>query len=269
MLLPAEIDTPPFGIGQQPSEARQVDVLNVFDDGSFADHTGDLTSTALTGFGMGPGVTYTGRTSFGEPGSYPGGISYGTITVDANGDFVTDASKTTIEVLNIMLGQGNDTLTIHSTMIPGPDQPADDKLPVGIPALHGGLTLVQGGGNALLAGDRHVHLGARHRRHRHPDPHRRRVVARRRLRGRPAHHAAGQRGLRRLHDHRVRRHRRADDACAGPLWALRPPAPWPARSRSTTPRRPRPATCASAATTSSSWTAPASAPVRPARPRRS
>ena len=54
VILPHEVNTPPFGIGQQPSEARQVDVLNVFDDGSRADQTGDLTSTALTGFGMGP-----------------------------------------------------------------------------------------------------------------------------------------------------------------------------------------------------------------------
>ncbi|HTM84726.1 MAG TPA: hypothetical protein VL179_07450, partial [Mycobacterium sp.] len=150
VILPHEVNTPPFGIGQQPSEARQVDVLNVFDDGSRADQTGDLTSTALTGFGMGPAITFAGTTSWGEPNAFPGGISYGTISVDANGNFVTDASKTTIEVLNVMLGQGNDRLIVHSTMIPGPDQAIDDKLPTGIPSLHGGLTVLQGGGNALL-----------------------------------------------------------------------------------------------------------------------
>ncbi|WP_417374531.1 beta strand repeat-containing protein, partial [Glutamicibacter protophormiae] len=150
VILPGELNTPPFGIGQQPSEARQIDVLNIYDDGSLADQHGDLTSTTLTGLGMGPSVTFPGPTSWGEPSTVPGGISYGTITVDAAGDVITDASKTTIEVLNIMLGQGNDTLTIHSTMIPGPDQAADDKLPVGIPSLYGGLTMVQGGGNSLL-----------------------------------------------------------------------------------------------------------------------
>ena len=57
----------------------------------------------------------------------------------------------TIEVLNILLGEGNDRLTIRSTLVPGADTAEDDKLPAGIPALHGGLTTVHGGGNALLA----------------------------------------------------------------------------------------------------------------------
>ncbi|MDA8440737.1 MAG: hypothetical protein M0Z51_18020, partial [Propionibacterium sp.] len=151
VIAPHEINTPPFGIGQQPSEARQIDVLNIYNDGARENLSGDLTSTALTGFGMGPSVTFPDRTAFGEPNSFPGGISYGTIHVDpVTGDYITSNSVSTIEILNIMLGQGNDTLTIHSTLKPGPDQAVDDKLAVGIPSLYGALTLVQGGGNALL-----------------------------------------------------------------------------------------------------------------------
>lgn len=164
VILPGEINTPPFGIGQQPSEALQVDVLNIYDDGSLAGGHGDLTSTTLTGFGMGEAVSFdpaaapsynpaagtSGTTTHGEPLTFPGGISYGSIRLDAQGRIITSGSTTTIEVLNLLLGQGNDTLTIHSTMIPGADQAIDDKLPTGIPALHGGLTVVHGGGNALL-----------------------------------------------------------------------------------------------------------------------
>ncbi len=151
VIAPHEINTPPFGIGQQPSEARQVDVLNIYNDGAHENLSGDLTSTALTGFGMGPSITFPGQTAFGEPNTFPGGISYGTIHVDpVTGAYSSSNSLSTIEILNIMLGQGNDTLTIHSTLKPGPDQAADDKLAVGIPSLYGALTLVQGGGNALL-----------------------------------------------------------------------------------------------------------------------
>ena len=139
VILPAEFNTPPFGIAQQPSEAKQIDTLNVYDDGSRADSSGTLSSTSLTGFGMGTGLTFPNGTAFGEPASLPGGITFG------------DATGTTIEILNVMLGQGNDALNITGTPTPAPDKAADDKLPVGIPSLYGVLTLVQGGGNSLLA----------------------------------------------------------------------------------------------------------------------
>ncbi|MGH3049730.1 MAG: beta strand repeat-containing protein [Gaiellaceae bacterium] len=151
VILPLEVDTPPYGIAQQPSEAKQIDVLNIYDDGSHEDQTGTLSSTALTGLGMGPDLTFPGTTAFGEPNSFPGGISYGTISVDSDGNFTTDGSVSTIEVLNVMLGQGNDTLNVTGTLQQGADQASDDKLPVGIPSLYGALTLVQGGGNSLLA----------------------------------------------------------------------------------------------------------------------
>ena len=83
---------------------------------------------------------------FGEPITFPGGISYGRITVDANGQILTDASTSTIEVLNLLLGEGNDRLTVTSTLVPGADRNPDGSL--GAVAVHGGITTVHGGGNA-------------------------------------------------------------------------------------------------------------------------
>jgi Ca2+-binding RTX toxin-like protein len=145
ILLPGEANAPLFGIGQQPPESGPVDVLNVFDDSSQQDQTGELTATGLTGFGMSTGLTFPSATAFGEPATFPGGISFGTIATDpATGRILTDATRTTIEVLNVLLGQGNDRLTIASTLVPGPDPQT------GVPSDHGGITAVHGGGNALL-----------------------------------------------------------------------------------------------------------------------
>ena len=150
VMLPDETNAPLFQIAQQPPEAQQVDVLNVFDDSSREDRTGTMTATALTGFGMGGDVDFSGLLGageimpFGEPSAYPGGISYGSITWDpVTETFATDASTSTIEVLNVLLGEGNDTLTIESTLVPGPDG-------TGAVAVHGGITVVHGGGNSLL-----------------------------------------------------------------------------------------------------------------------
>jgi hypothetical protein len=44
----------------------------------------------------------------------------------------------------VMLGEGNDTFTVSSTLKPGAD------VSTGIPALHGGITAIHGGGNSLL-----------------------------------------------------------------------------------------------------------------------
>ncbi len=154
VLLPGEGNGPVFGVAPQPPEWQQIDTLNVYGDGSHQDQTGTLTSTALTGLSMGPDVDLRyllaagAPVPFGEPGFYPGGISYGTIKLDAGGHFSTDNNVSTIEVLNILLGQGNDHLTIVSTLVPGPDY-----LPDGTPgraAAHGGLTTVNGGGASLL-----------------------------------------------------------------------------------------------------------------------
>src|SRR5262249_25400884 len=113
---------------------------------------------------------FFGGTAFGEPMIVPQGISYSTIVVtkDANGHEVIDPSSTstTIEVVNLLLGKGNDHLTISSTMVPGPHHTNSDSgpaiddehfpLPPGVdpdntPSAHGGITTVHGGGNHTLA----------------------------------------------------------------------------------------------------------------------
>src|SRR6185503_10020673 len=94
-------------------------------------------------------VRSTCASPFNEPGIYPGGISYGSISLDAFGKFTPDGSLSTIEIVNILLGAGNDHLTIASTLQPGGDfNPIDGTR--GQLAHHGGITAVHGGGNALL-----------------------------------------------------------------------------------------------------------------------
>src|SRR5205823_3355443 len=137
--------SPPFGIAQQPSEAQQVDVLNLYDDGSQQDQTGTLSQISLTGFGMGTGLTFA-HPAFGEPATLPGGIQFGQDACPAGSAYAANTC-TTIEILNLMLGQGNDNLTITGTLQASLDQPADDKLPTAIPSLFGTMELVQGGGN--------------------------------------------------------------------------------------------------------------------------
>ena len=114
---PARADAALFEIPAQAPESSQIDVLNVFNDSSQADGVGTMTSTTLTGFGMSKGLTFDGGTAFGEPATFPGGISFGTIGF-VNGQFTTDGAKSTIEVLNVLLGQGNDKLTITGTLDP-------------------------------------------------------------------------------------------------------------------------------------------------------
>ncbi|HZK06225.1 MAG TPA: hypothetical protein VFC82_10350 [Actinomycetaceae bacterium] len=104
--LPGEKDAPGFSVAAQASEGRQIDVLNIFNDSSRQNGSGILTSTNLSGFGMGGDLVFTGSNPFGDPVSYAGGISFGT------------AAGTSIEVLNLLLGEGNDTLDIQGTLNP-------------------------------------------------------------------------------------------------------------------------------------------------------
>ncbi|MEY2518223.1 MAG: large repetitive protein, partial [bacterium] len=149
VLLPGEGNGPLFRVAPQPPESQQVDTLNVFTDSSQEDLVGTLTATALSGLNMSGPLDFSalipggGTMPFGDPVSYPGGISFGTITF-VGGKFVTDAATSTIEVLNVLLGEGNDQLTIASTLVGGPDPST------GIVAVHGGITTVHGGGNSRL-----------------------------------------------------------------------------------------------------------------------
>ena len=190
-MLPGETDALAFGIANQPPENQQVNVLNIFDDGSQQDQTGTLSSTTLTGFGMGPGVDYShhagycvpspdnptqcangvagtcipdatltsclNHPTFGEPPIFPSGVSFGSITVNpVTNQILTNAALTSIQVLNLMMGQGNDHLLVTGSLVPGSysnDDGTPCNNPDGTPCtfLQGGITTVNGGGASQLA----------------------------------------------------------------------------------------------------------------------
>ena len=148
LLLPGESNKSLFGIAPQPSEATQIDVLNVYADSSIENLTGEMSSTTITGLNMTAGLDFGtqgfSQTAFGESLEVAGGISFGTISIGNDGTIVSDDGVSTIEVVNVMLGEGNDTFTINGTLKPGADAST------GVPAVHGGITAVHGGGNSLL-----------------------------------------------------------------------------------------------------------------------
>jgi len=115
--LPGEKDGPLFSIATQAPESRQIAVLNIFNDSSQQDLAGVMTSTTLTGFGTAKELVFPSSNPFGEPTTVPGGISYGTISYDGS-QYATDGGKTSIEVLNVLLGSGNDSLDIQGTLDP-------------------------------------------------------------------------------------------------------------------------------------------------------
>ncbi len=125
LKLPGEQDGPLFAIATQAPESKQIDVLNVYGDGSVAHHWGVMTSTTLRGLGMAKdldfGPSYGGgegeQETFGEPQIFPGGISFGSVSF-VDGEYETDGGKSTIEVLNLFLGSGNDRLDIQGTLQP-------------------------------------------------------------------------------------------------------------------------------------------------------
>ena len=126
LKLPGEEDGPLFKIGTQPPESKQIDVLNVFNDGSVQNRTGTLTSTHLTGLGLpgdldfGPNFSTGNAQTFGESVIFPGGIGFGTMQF-VDGTFDSNNASSTIEVVNLMLGIGNDHLDVQGTL--DPDDP--------------------------------------------------------------------------------------------------------------------------------------------------
>jgi Ca2+-binding RTX toxin-like protein len=155
LKLAGEKDGPLFGIGTQPSESQQVDVLNIYDDSSQADGTFTLTPTNLSGPGL-PGALPPRGAVFGEPSSVPAGISFGQVTFTRDPvtgrvtGIATDATRSTIEVLNILLGSGNDTMRIDGTLLAAPEDDGNPATTPNPPAVHGTLTVVHGGGNTRL-----------------------------------------------------------------------------------------------------------------------
>ena len=99
-----------------------------------------------------------------SPASTPAASATARSRIDANGIFTTDGTLSTIEIVNILLGAGNDHLAIQSTLQPGGDfNPITGQR--GELAHHGGITAVHGGGNALLKVDGHVRPRRADRRH--------------------------------------------------------------------------------------------------------
>jgi Ca2+-binding RTX toxin-like protein len=114
VILPTEFDSGPRELHYgELDELDSIDVLNVFNDGSLAPDLGVLTEDNLFISGMGPGVSFE-SSHFGTI-ELPAGISY-----------------SDIEVLEIMLGQGNDLFTVESTLRTD--------------GYHGGITVIHGGG---------------------------------------------------------------------------------------------------------------------------
>ena len=78
LKLPGEADGPLFKIGTQPPESKQIDVLNLFNDGSKQNRSGTMTSTTLSGLGLpkdldfGPVYSSGNPQTFGEPADLPG-----------------------------------------------------------------------------------------------------------------------------------------------------------------------------------------------------
>jgi hypothetical protein len=133
--LPGEKDAFLIAIGAQPPESQQIDVLNIYNDGSKADTVGVMTETTLSGFGMGPDLVFPNVTGplYGEgpEGAGPqtlifkGGISFGKVNFGSNG-VTNDSTVSTIEVVNVMLGEGNDKLLVTGTLNPAPHVSAEN-----------------------------------------------------------------------------------------------------------------------------------------------
>ena len=149
--LPGEGDAPLFEIGPQPPESEQIDILNVFNDSSQMDRTATITATNLSGLGMARDLEFPAdSTAHGEPNVFPGGISYGRIVYDPETEtYSTDGAFTSIEVLNILLGSGNDEVTIESTLQPALEDDDDPSTGDVLPA-YGVLTVLHAGGNSKV-----------------------------------------------------------------------------------------------------------------------
>ena len=148
IIFPTEINTALPTVPSSGSfDLDAIDVLNIFDDSSQQDKAGSfgavtfggrLTSTNLSGLGMSQGLSFaaSGNNRFNEPTTFAGGITYGVETVDPATGVRSPMSE--IEVFNLMLGSGDDQVTVESTLLTN--------------ATHGGLTTLHGGGNTLKAG---------------------------------------------------------------------------------------------------------------------
>ena len=99
VMLPTETDEPLPVQDVATDESVQTDVLNVFNDGSIQADTGSLSADNISGLGMGGDLTLNrGTASVPDLVTYIGGINYAGI-----------------EVVDLLLGQDDDTFTVEST----------------------------------------------------------------------------------------------------------------------------------------------------------
>ncbi|MBI3917574.1 MAG: hypothetical protein HY322_11275 [Betaproteobacteria bacterium] len=151
LKLPGEADDFLIAIGQQPPESQQIDVLNIFNDTSKEDGNGVMSETTLRGFNMADdlnfamlyGLSAEDAATFGESLNVPGGISFGKVSFGPGG-FGTNATQSTIEVVNLMLGEGNDKLDIVGTLNPAPSVQVTNLFDVTPAGVSGGTIVREG-----------------------------------------------------------------------------------------------------------------------------
>jgi hypothetical protein len=131
LTLPSETDPGPLPPAVAPvDENLSVDQINVFNDGSQQPDTGALTANNLSGLGMSANVTFnTGTAANPNFVTFAGGISY-----------------QDVEILNFLLGRGDDALTVRDTR---ELSAAND----GLTAIHASVG-IQYGAAAALSGNR-------------------------------------------------------------------------------------------------------------------
>ncbi len=140
--LPTETDIPLPLIVVAVNEEEQTDTLNVFNDGSVADDAGSLDLISVTQAFAWPGFTasISARSSATDHAHISGldmggplALDFGTLAIPDVRIFAAGISYREFEVVNIMLGEGNDTFTVDAT-------------------LPGSITTIHGGGNTVLPG---------------------------------------------------------------------------------------------------------------------
>ncbi|MBA3348546.1 MAG: hypothetical protein H0T13_08305, partial [Actinobacteria bacterium] len=141
--LPTETDIPLPIVLIETDETQQTDTLNVFNDGSVADDVGTLgLISALQAHALGPIYALpptedVDATKFAQIGGLgmggPRSFDFGTPAAPDVRTFAAGITYHEVEVVDIMLGQGDDEFTIDAT-------------------LEGSITVVQGGGNRTPTG---------------------------------------------------------------------------------------------------------------------
>ncbi len=131
VILPNEIDPDLPVIGVEDDELENIDTLNIRNDSSVADLTGEM-----NGVEYGPDDHRINISGLGMSGD----LTFDLDTPDSADDltFAGGITFRDVEVTEVLLGQGNDDLTVNATLTTS--------------AAHGGLTVVHGGGNTSLGG---------------------------------------------------------------------------------------------------------------------